>query len=111
VNRQHQVNPLHVYEELRPRPYRDSPNPATLETAVSALYLKIKSDQGLEGLYGPIDREAAVRDAFGAAGLEVLSAEREGDWVALDAARPAADPAAQPAAQRAADRGRATHGP
>ncbi len=60
VDRQHQVNPLHVYEELRPAPYRDSPTPVRRETAASALYLKIKTDQGIEGLYGPIDREAAV---------------------------------------------------
>ena len=60
VDRQHQVNPLHVYDELRPAPYRDSPNPVQRETAASALYLKIKTDQGLEGIYGPIDREAAV---------------------------------------------------
>ena len=32
--------------------------PATVPT--SALYLKIKTDAGLEGIYGPIDREAAV---------------------------------------------------
>ena len=47
VDRQHQVNPLHVYDELRPAPYRDSPNPVQRETGASALYLKIKTDQGL----------------------------------------------------------------
>jgi L-alanine-DL-glutamate epimerase-like enolase superfamily enzyme len=60
IDRQHQVNPLHVYDELRPAPYRDSPTPVKRESSASALYLKIKTDQGLEGLYGPIDREAAV---------------------------------------------------
>jgi L-alanine-DL-glutamate epimerase-like enolase superfamily enzyme len=60
VNNQYQVNPLHVYEELRPKPYRDSATPGSRTARVSALYLKIRTDQGLEGLYGPIDREAAI---------------------------------------------------
>jgi ribosomal protein L11 methyltransferase len=37
-----------------------------------------------------VDREAAVRVAFEAAGLHVLRRDAEGDWVALDAERPAA---------------------
>ncbi|MCC7487676.1 MAG: hypothetical protein IT529_22110 [Burkholderiales bacterium] len=59
VNRQHQVNPIHVYEARRPAPYRDSPTPTGRSVSASALYLKIKTGQGLEGLYGPIDREVA----------------------------------------------------
>ncbi len=59
VNRQYQVNPLHVYEELRPKPYQDAP-PGMATVPASALYLKIKTDRGPEGLYGPIDREAAI---------------------------------------------------
>jgi len=34
-----------------------------------------------------IDREAEVRDAFGAARLHVTRADREGEWVALEAVR------------------------
>ena len=60
IDRQYQVNPLHVYDELRPAPYHDSPSPVTRTVPISALYLKIKTDQGLEGLYGPVDREAAI---------------------------------------------------
>lgn len=60
VDQQHQVNPLHVYDELRPRPYRNAVTPGTRMAPTSALYLKIKTDQGLEGLYGPVDREAAI---------------------------------------------------
>ncbi len=59
VNRQHQVNPLHVYDALRPKEYRDG----TLTTAsakVTALYLRITTGEGIEGLYGPIDKEAAI---------------------------------------------------
>jgi L-alanine-DL-glutamate epimerase-like enolase superfamily enzyme len=59
VNRQYQANPIHVYDELRPPPYRDAV-PENRTVPVSALYLKIKTDAGIEGLYGPIDREAAV---------------------------------------------------
>ena len=60
VDRQYQANPLHVYDELRPAPYHDSPNPAKRTTTVSALYLKIRTDQGLDALYGPIDKETAI---------------------------------------------------
>lgn len=60
VDRQHQVQANHVYEELRPKPYRDSANPTKAQANVSALYLKIKSDSGAEGVYGPIDKEAAI---------------------------------------------------
>jgi L-rhamnonate dehydratase len=60
VDRQFQANPLHIYDELRPAPYHDSPNPAKRMAPISALYLKIKTDQGLDGLYGPIDKEVAI---------------------------------------------------
>src|SRR5262249_2834032 len=60
VDPQFQANPLHVYDELRPAPYRDSANPTKRSTTVSALYLKIRTDQGLDGLYGPIDKEVAI---------------------------------------------------
>ncbi len=56
---QYQVNPLHVYAEHRPRPYHESAASAAVRP-VSALYLKIKTGDGLEGLYGPIDKEAAI---------------------------------------------------
>jgi len=59
IDRQHQVNPLHVYDELRPKPYQDGA-PVTRTVPVSAYYLKIKSSQGVEGVYGPIDKEAAI---------------------------------------------------
>jgi L-rhamnonate dehydratase len=60
VDRQFQANPLHIYDELRPAPYHDSPNPTKRTMPVSALYLKIRTDQGLDGLYGPIDKEVAI---------------------------------------------------
>jgi hypothetical protein len=30
VDKQYQVNPLHIYEDLRPKPYADSANPKAL---------------------------------------------------------------------------------
>lgn len=60
LDQQYQVNPLYIYDELRPQPYRDSPNPSTKSAAISSLYLKIVADSGLAGIYGPIDREVAM---------------------------------------------------
>ena len=60
VNRQYQDQPLHIYDEHRPKPYRDPPNAEKTTVATSAIYLKIKTDAGLEGVYGPIDKEAAI---------------------------------------------------
>ncbi|MBI3683102.1 MAG: mandelate racemase [Acidobacteria bacterium] len=60
IDRQHQANAIHIYEELRPKPYRDNPTPSKVNAPVSALYLKLKSDEGVEGLYGPVDKEAAI---------------------------------------------------
>src|SRR5258708_775776 len=60
VDQQYQVNPLFIYDELRPKPYTDAKQPTSQTTAVSAYYLKIKTDGGPDGLYGPIDKEVAI---------------------------------------------------
>ena len=60
VDQQYQVNPLHIYDDLRPAPYRDAPSPTMVNQATSALYLKITAEGGAEGFYGPIDKEAAI---------------------------------------------------
>src|SRR5205823_2134000 len=60
VNSQFQVNPLHIYDELRPKPYSDSKQPQAKTVPTSALYLRLGTDTGAEGLYGPIDKEAAI---------------------------------------------------
>jgi L-alanine-DL-glutamate epimerase-like enolase superfamily enzyme len=59
IDQQYQVNPLYIYDELRPPPYRDR-TPTDVNAPVSAIYLKIKTDEGPEGLYGPIDKEVAI---------------------------------------------------
>ena len=60
IDQQYQVNPLYIYDELRPKPYADSPNPTPAHNATSAIYLRIKTDGGPDGFYGPIDREVAI---------------------------------------------------
>ena len=60
LHQQYQVNPLDIYEELRQKPYRDVANAPTVKSPINALYLKIKTDAGVEGFYGPIDKEVAV---------------------------------------------------
>lgn len=59
VNRQHQVQMLHIYDELRPKEYADAPQGKPTKGKVSAIYLRLRADSGLESLYGPIDTEAA----------------------------------------------------
>lgn len=59
-NRQYQANALHIYDEHRPAVYKDPPQGERKLVPISALYLKIKTDKGIEGLYGPVDQEAAI---------------------------------------------------
>ena len=59
VNNQHQVNPLHVYDALRPKEYHDG-TASSASAKISALYLRITTAEGIHGLYGPIDKEAAI---------------------------------------------------
>jgi L-alanine-DL-glutamate epimerase-like enolase superfamily enzyme len=59
VNAQYQANPIHIYDEHRPKPYQEG-QPVERTVTASALYLTLKTDAGVEGLYGPVDREAAI---------------------------------------------------
>jgi len=54
---QFQVNPSHVYDELRPKPPTAT---GPREEALSSIYLRLLTDSGVEGWYGPIDKEAAI---------------------------------------------------
>jgi len=60
INAQYQAQAIHIYDERRPAPYRDNPAPQKALAPISALYLKIRTDAGLDGFYGPIDKEAAI---------------------------------------------------
>jgi len=57
---QHQVQPLHVYPEHRPQPIRGATSLVRRTRRLRSLYLRLRTNQGLDGLYGPIDAEAAV---------------------------------------------------
>jgi L-rhamnonate dehydratase len=57
---QRQVNPSHIYEDATPPLFHESPNPTKTLAPIAGLFLKIRTDQGLEGLYGPIDTEPAI---------------------------------------------------
>jgi L-rhamnonate dehydratase len=59
VDHQWQVNPLDVYDEFRRAPYRDKPD-GKRDVAYEAIYIRIRTAAGLDGLYGPIEREAAT---------------------------------------------------
>jgi len=59
AHRQHQVKPLYAYDAERPAEYRERGGRRGM-VRKSANYLVVKTDQGLEGLYGPVDNEAAV---------------------------------------------------
>jgi L-rhamnonate dehydratase len=60
VDQQYQANPLFIYDDLRPKPYRDAPSGTPVKGRASALYLKIRTDAGADGFYGPIDKEVAI---------------------------------------------------
>jgi L-rhamnonate dehydratase len=58
LNRQYQVNPLHVYAERQPMPFRD-PAPGTNEEAraLTQYYVRIRTRGGAEGIYGLLEKE------------------------------------------------------
>ena len=58
VNRQYQAQPIHLYPEHRPEPYQNNPNPQIRKGSLSHHYLRIRTEDGQEGLYGYIDPEA-----------------------------------------------------
>ena len=60
INAQYQVQPLHIYDAYRPKEYRDAPVAEKGPQKTTAIYLKLKASGGVEGLYGPVDREAAI---------------------------------------------------
>ena len=63
IDHQPQVNPEDIYDDLRPAPYTDKPN-GQREVKTEAIYLRIRCAGGpqtvIEGLYGPIERDAAL---------------------------------------------------
>lgn len=60
INNQRQTRPLHVYPENRPAPYREPAEGQRTTIRKAYNYLIIKTDKGLDGIYGPVDNEACV---------------------------------------------------
>lgn len=60
VNRQWNSNPIHLYDEKRPPAYRDNPAPAPARGTRTQNYLRLRTRNGLEGLYGYFDSEAVA---------------------------------------------------
>src|SRR5688500_9358370 len=59
LNRQYQVNPLHLYEERRPKPFKDPPEGTkSNRRPLAHYYLRIRTKGGAFGLYGMVDKEA-----------------------------------------------------
>jgi L-alanine-DL-glutamate epimerase-like enolase superfamily enzyme len=58
LNRQYQVQPLHVYGERRPRPFKDPAELKPEKRALSHYYVRIRTKGGAEGIYGLVDKEA-----------------------------------------------------
>lgn len=58
VNRQHQVQPAHLYPDRRPPAYRDATGAKPETVSLTQYYVRIRTRGGLEGLYGAVDREA-----------------------------------------------------
>jgi L-rhamnonate dehydratase len=71
LNRQAQVNPLDTYDQFRKPPYADRPSGMRTMKA-NAIYVRIRTSGGVDGLYGP-DREGCGADSGG--GVEAIS-----DW-------------------------------
>ena len=59
LNRQYQVNPLHLYAERRPKPFKDPPESTNAERRpLTHYYVRIRTKGGVEGMYGMVDKEA-----------------------------------------------------
>jgi L-alanine-DL-glutamate epimerase-like enolase superfamily enzyme len=59
VNHQAQVNPLDIYDQFRRPPYTDKPA-GIRNVKTSAIYVRIRTSAGVDGLYGPIEKDAAL---------------------------------------------------
>jgi L-alanine-DL-glutamate epimerase-like enolase superfamily enzyme len=58
VNRQFNDTPAHIYDDTRPAPYRDNPDPKTVHGMRTQNYVRIRTKNGLIGLYGSFETEA-----------------------------------------------------
>jgi len=54
------TEPMYIYEDRIPVPYPPVYKTEKTNRRISANYLIIKTSEGIEGIYGPVDNEAAV---------------------------------------------------
>lgn len=59
LNKQYQSQPIHIYPDLRPAPYKDNPAAET-SGPITQDYLRIRTRGGLEGLYGAFEAESTT---------------------------------------------------
>lgn len=60
INKQYQVQPNHIYPDLRPAPYSDKTGIASTTGTITHDYIRIKTKGGLEGFYGHLDPETVA---------------------------------------------------
>jgi L-alanine-DL-glutamate epimerase-like enolase superfamily enzyme len=60
VDRQWQSNPLHIYDARRPAPYREPAGRTPVRQTRTHHYVRIRTKNGLEGLYGYSDPEVVT---------------------------------------------------
>jgi L-rhamnonate dehydratase len=60
IDHQYQVQPIHIYDDQRPAPYRDLPDAPETVSDITQAYLRIRTKGGLEGLYGMLEPETVA---------------------------------------------------
>ena len=57
LHRQYQAQPIHLYDNFRPGPYTDPESTEASTGTITHHYLRIRTRDGLDGLYGYLDPE------------------------------------------------------
>src|ERR1700733_5174188 len=60
LDHQYQVQPIHIYEDQRPAPYKDMPDPPGIISDITQAYIRIRTKGGIEGLYGMLEPETVT---------------------------------------------------
>ncbi|HEY4336085.1 MAG TPA: enolase C-terminal domain-like protein, partial [Puia sp.] len=60
LNHQYQVQPIHIYDDQRPVPYRDMPDSRETTSDMTQAYIRIRTKGGIEGLYGMLEPETVA---------------------------------------------------
>jgi L-rhamnonate dehydratase len=60
IDHQFQVQPIHIYDDLRPAPYKDNPASGEATSDITQAYIRIRTKGGIEGLYGMLEPETVT---------------------------------------------------